>query len=104
MREAEIYKALGDPIRLEIVKRLSSKSTSTINELSTNLGISRQGARKQLQVLVDAKVVHLNQRGRQTDVTLDTKTLHIVRTFITKLERQWDERLKALNKYVEESN
>ena len=92
MIEAEIYKALGDPIRLEIVKRLSARSTCTIGELSMNLGISRQGARKQLQVLVDANVVHLKQHGRLTDVTLDTKTLLIARAFITKLEHQWDDR------------
>ena len=101
MIEAEIYKALGDPIRLEIVKRLSARSTCTIGELSMNLGISKQGARKQLQVLVDANVVHLKQHGRLTDVTLDTKTLLIARAFITKLEHQWDDRLEALKKYVE---
>ena len=76
MIEAGVYKALGDPIRLEIVRRLSTRSTSTIGELSTDLGLSRQGARKQLQVLVKANVVHLKQRGRQTDVTLDKNTLH----------------------------
>jgi len=103
MIEAEIYKALGDPIRLEIVKRLSAGSPSTVGELSKNLGISRQGARKQLQVLVNANIVHLSQRGRQTDVTLDTKTLKIARAFIAKLEHQWDDRLDALKKYVEES-
>jgi DNA-binding transcriptional ArsR family regulator len=102
MIEAEIYKALGDPIRLEIVRRLSTGSPNTLGELSRNLGISRQGARKQLQVLVNANVVHLRQRGRQTDVTLDTKTLQVARAFITKLENQWDDRLEALKKYVEE--
>jgi len=56
--EATIYKALGDPIRLEIVKRLAITSTSTVGDILTNLGISRQGARKQLQVLVNANVVH----------------------------------------------
>lgn len=104
MIEAAVYKALGDPIRLEIVVRLSATSTSTVGELSANLGISRQGARKQLQVLANANVVHLTPRGRQTDVTLDTKTLRIARSFISQLERQWDSRLEALKNYVEESD
>ena len=104
MTEAEIYKALGDPVRLEIIKRLSSKSTCTVGELSANLGISRQGARKQLQVLVDADVVHLEQRGRQMDATLNTKSLYIARDFISQLERQWDSRLEALKRYVEDTN
>lgn len=101
MFEAAIYKALGDPVRLEIVRRLSTGSPNTLGELSRNLGISRQGARKQLQVLVDAQVVHLRQRGRQTEVTLDTHTLQIARNFIAGLERQWDERLQALKNFVE---
>ncbi len=104
MREAEIYKALGDPIRLEIVHRLSASSVSTVGELSKNLGISRQGARKQIQVLVDANVVHLEQQGRQTKVTLDTNTLQLARAFIVKLERKWDERLEALKEYVESND
>lgn len=104
MIEAEIYKALGDPIRLEIVKRLATRATCTIGEISTDLGISRQGARKQLQVLVNANVVHLTQRGRQTDVALDTKTLEIARAFISQIERQWDARLEALKLFVEKQN
>lgn len=46
MIEAEIYKALGDWIRLEMIKRLASGSPYTINELSKNLGVSRQGREK----------------------------------------------------------
>ena len=101
MIEAEIYKALGDPIRLEIVQRLSKKSSCTIGELSTNLGVSRQGARKQLQVLVRANVARLAQSGRETHVTLDTKALKVAQSFIERLEIQWDDRLEALKSYVE---
>lgn len=101
MIEAEIYKALGDPTRLKIVMRLAGESTSTIGRLSRNLGISRQGARKQLQVLVAANVVHLIPQGRETQVVLDTATLQLARKFISKLENQWDQRLAALKNLVE---
>ncbi|WP_338056766.1 ArsR/SmtB family transcription factor [Saccharophagus degradans] len=103
MNEAAIYKALGDPIRLEIVKRLSTESTCTIGELSTNLDVSRQGARKHLQVLVSANVLILEQIGRQTDVSLNKHSLKIARDFIAQLERQWDNRLETLKHYVEGS-
>ena len=104
MIEAEIYKALGDPSRLEIVRRLSRQPSCTIGELSTDLGMSRQGARKQIQVLQDAKLVHLTQRGRQKDVTLDRQTLHKAMAFIAQLERQWDLHLESLKMYVEDSD
>ena len=104
MIEAEIYKALGDPVRLEIVKRLASGTPYTIGELSKNLGVTRQGARKQLQVLVSAKVVNLSTKGRETEVVLDTTKLEIARQFIAKLEYQWDQRLQALKSFTEEKS
>ena len=104
MNEAAIYKALGDPVRLEMVKRLAARNDCTVGELSANLGISRQGARKQLQVLVEANVVHLLQHGRQTKVSLDAGTLHAAQAFIARLERQWDERLQGLKQFVEGAN
>ena len=102
MLEAKIYKALGDPVRLEIVTRLANQSSYTIGELSKNLGVSRQGARKQLQVLASANVVQLIKKGRETEVTLDTQKLRIARDFISQIEQQWDQRLKALKLFVED--
>ena len=101
MTEADIYKALGDPIRLEMVRRLANGAPHTIGELSQDLGVSRQGARKQLQVLVAADVVYLKQQGRETQVSLDTRTLQVARKFIAKLEQQWGARLTALKNIVE---
>ncbi|NMH61120.1 ArsR/SmtB family transcription factor [Alteromonas ponticola] len=99
--EAEIYKALGDPIRLEIVKRLSSKRSCAIGELCQDLGISRQGARKQLQILVNANIASLNSVGRETKVALDIKSLQQAQRFISQLEKVWENRLLALKDFVE---
>lgn len=104
MIEAEIYKALGDPVRLEILRRLASGSSYTIGELSKNLGVSRQGARKQLQVLVSVNVVKLSSKGRETQVSLDTSNLRLAAQFISKLESQWDQRLEALKNLVEDQS
>ena len=101
MKELAVYKALGDPIRLKMVKRLASGEPATIGELSQNLGVSRQAARKQLEVLVSAEVAKLMPEGRQTRVVLDFATLKKARDFITQIERQWDQRLGALKDFVE---
>ena len=86
MKEVNIYKALGDPIRLEMVKRLAGGSPLNISEVSKGLGVSRQGARKQLQVLVAADVVRLKPQGRGTLVNLDPATLKTAQQFISGLE------------------
>lgn len=103
MEEFEIYKALGDPIRLQIVKRLSDKQPLILSNLLKDLGVTRQGARKQLQVLVDSRVVRLHPRGRETEVTLEVDALYKARDFISKLEEKWDKHLSDLKKYVESS-
>ncbi|MDQ3014688.1 MAG: helix-turn-helix domain-containing protein [bacterium] len=103
MTEAQIFKALGDPLRLKIVKRLSDGSTYTIGSLTKDLGISRQGARKQIQVLASSKIVQLKPKGREVNVFLDVKSLKLGRNFIANLESQWDKRLKKLKEFVEKS-
>tara|TARA_R110000868_G_scaffold216330_1_gene466441 strand:- start:25 stop:336 length:312 start_codon:yes stop_codon:yes gene_type:complete len=101
VQAVQIFKALGDPVRLEIVKRLSNGSSYTMNNLSKDLGVSRQGARKQIQVLLSAKVVNLEPVGRETLVSLDLSSLELARTFISNIEEQWDQRLMALKNFVE---
>lgn len=99
---AQIFKALGDPVRLQIVQRLSNGAAVCMGELSKDLGISRQGARKQIQALVSAKVVQLRPAGREVKVQLDPATLQQGRDFITALEAQWGERLQALKQFAEQ--
>ena len=101
MAAAEIFRALGDPIRLEMVQRLTRGSRCTITAISAGLGITRQGARKHLQVLADARVVALQPEGRDVLVSLEPESLDQAKLFIAELERRWGSRLDALRRFVE---
>ncbi len=103
MIESQIFKALGDPLRLKIVVRLSDGSTRTLGDITKGLGITRQGARKQVAVLADAKIVRLKPQGREVKVTLDMDSLRMGKDLITQLENQWDKRLRRLKNLVEKS-
>jgi DNA-binding transcriptional ArsR family regulator len=103
MNTAQVFQALGDPVRLEMVQRLSRQQPCTIAEVSQGLGITRQGARKHLQVLVDARLAVLEPHGREVHVQLSPVGIDHVRAFLDKLERQWDRRLTALKRFVESS-
>jgi DNA-binding transcriptional ArsR family regulator len=100
-RAAEIFRALGDPARLEMVKRLAPGKPLTIAALSHGLGMSRQGARKHLQVLADARLVALRPKGRDVHAELDPEILSAANAFIAEMEAAWDRRLEALKRYVE---
>ena len=101
MLVVETFKALGDPIRLEMIQRLSDGSHYTVGGLSDGLGLTRQGARKHLQILADVELVSLQIIGRRTEVSLDPTTLAGVKLFIADLELRWDQRLHALREFVE---
>lgn len=101
MPVVEVFRALGDPTRLEMVQRLSDGQAHTITSVSTGLDISRQGARKHLQVLADAKVISIQPKGRDMAVSLQRDTLEQSRAFITELELQWDQRLESLRQFVD---
>ena len=102
MAVVELFRALGDPNRLEMINRLSSGERYTIKTLSKGLEITRQGARKHLQILVDSHLVTLESKGRDTIVSLDQKRFAEGKAFILEMERRWDQRLEALRRVVEE--
>jgi DNA-binding transcriptional ArsR family regulator len=97
----QVFKALSDPVRVEMVNRLAQGSTFTLGNISSGLGITRQGARKHLDVLERAEVVFLHKKGTSTEVTLNTKSLMIMKKFISTLEAKWDQRLLALKEFSE---
>lgn len=104
MATDQIFKALGDPVRLKIVERLSSGSPHTIGSLTENLNISRQGARKQMQVLESAGIIYFKPSGREVRVGLDIAKLEKGKAFIANLEMQWDRRLQKLKEISEEGS
>ena len=101
IEEAQIFKALGDPLRLIIVKRLSDGSTYTLGDITAGLGMTRQGARKQIRVLESANLVHLKPNGREVNVTLNIKQFKSGKDFIEDLETKWDKRLSKLKDFLE---
>src|SRR5258708_31987180 len=103
MVEAKLFRALGDPTRLEMVRRLSVGEVHTITSVLSGLKISRQGARKHLQILADAKVITLEPKGRDTSIRLKRDTLEHGKSFIAELERRWDKRLEALRQFVDDA-
>jgi len=101
MPVVDVFKALGDPIRLEIVQRLSAGTTYTLASVSSELGITRQGARKHVDVLVKAHLVTLKAQGREVSVHLEKDSLEKAKAFIAELEKRWDKRLLVLKEFVE---
>jgi DNA-binding transcriptional ArsR family regulator len=60
-----VFKALGDPVRRQLLDRLRMRDGQTLGELCDGLGMSRQGVSKHLAVLEAANLVVARKQGRE---------------------------------------
>lgn len=101
MSALALFKALGEPTRLEIVVRLSIQNSQTITSLSRGLHLTRQGVRKHMKILEDAEILVLIPHGRETIVQLDKRAFGAGKKFIEKMETHWGKRLGKLKDVLE---
>ncbi len=100
--EAHLFAALGDPIRLSLVRRLSRTSPLSITELAEGARITRQAITKHLRVLEHTGIVRSKRHGRQSLYEFTPDCLADIRRFLDRVSAQWDDALKRLKAYVED--
>jgi DNA-binding transcriptional ArsR family regulator len=90
----EVFKALADPSRRELLDRLFKKNGQTLGELAAGLSMSRQAVSKHLAILEVANLVATHRKGREKLHYLNPLPIHdIADRWIGKYERG---RLRAL--------
>jgi DNA-binding transcriptional ArsR family regulator len=91
----EVFKALADASRRELLDRLRGENGQTLNELCARLTMSRQAVSKHLTILEEANLVATVRRGREKLHYLNPVPIHeIGERWIGKFERS---RLQALS-------
>jgi DNA-binding transcriptional ArsR family regulator len=91
----EVFKALADASRRELLDRLRAENGQTLNELCVRLTMSRQAVSKHLTILEEANLVATVRRGREKLHYLNPVPIHeIAERWIGKFERS---RLQALS-------
>ena len=61
----DIFKALADPCRRELLDRLTEENGQSLGALCKRMSISRQGVTKHLGILEEANLVVTVWRGRE---------------------------------------
>jgi DNA-binding transcriptional ArsR family regulator len=100
--ETQIFTALADPMRRQLLFNLAENSPKTATQLAREYStITRQGILKHLNVLEDAGLVSVQQQGREKRYTLKPESLADVEQWINALSAKWDERLLRLKTLLE---
>jgi ArsR family transcriptional regulator len=74
---AEIFKALGDPTRVKIIRLLSSKrSVLCVGALAHRLGISQPAVSQHLRILKNAGILEAHRLGFHMHYVFNPTLLH----------------------------
>lgn len=90
-----IFRALADPTRREMLRRLSS-GRQRIGDLAEPFAMSLAGASKHVKVLENAGLVRRSVRGRTHWCELDASHLAEVHEWLNYYKRFWNRSLDTL--------
>ena len=102
MTNHELFAALGDATRLEVLNRLATSGPATATELSSGLPISRQAVAKHLTALNEVGLVERRRVGREVRFSFDPTPLDGVVDWARGVGAEWDRRLDRLRKKIED--
>lgn len=100
----QVFTALADPTRREILATLAAGGPATATDLADRLPITRQAIAKHLVLLTDAGLVTAEPgERRRIRYRLRSTPVQVAQQFLAALAHDWDDRLQALQEHLDRS-
>jgi DNA-binding transcriptional ArsR family regulator len=96
-----VFHALSDSTRRSILRDVST-GEKTVGEVARPYAMSLAAVSKHLKVLEDAELIARQRRGSFQLVKLRAKSLKPAEEWLAFYERFWNERIDALQSYLED--
>lgn len=102
-RTDELFRVLSDPTRRAILDLLAQHDVLTVSELAAHFPtLVRSGISKHLMALREAELVYAVKQGREQHYRINAETMaELLKPWVSKYEKYWDERLQRLRKAAE---
>lgn len=97
----DVWAALGDPTRLEVLNALLRAGSATASRLADDVPVTRQAVTKHLVVLEAAGLVARARVGREVVFTVQDAALERARRRLADIAAEWDRRLADLKDIAE---
>ncbi len=98
---SSVFRALGDPMRLEVLRLLGESEGETTSGLARRLPITRQGVSKHVAVLSEAGLVTGEPRGRAVIYRVRPDVMTEAARWLERAGAAWDVRLDRLREHLE---
>ena len=95
---SDVFHALADPTRREVVRLLSERGEMSASALARELPVSRQAIAKHLGVLRDAGLADVQREGREARYRFEPAPLGDAMTWMAETGARWDDRLERLRR------
>jgi DNA-binding transcriptional ArsR family regulator len=96
----DVYQAIADPTRRAIINMIASQPHN-VNTIAENFDVSRQAISLHIQILIDCGLVAVKQQGRDRFCEAQLDKLSEVSMWVDQYRQHWEDKLDALEKYVE---
>src|ERR1700722_8262630 len=95
----DVFQAIADPTRREILGLISAKSLN-LNSVAENFEVSRPAISKHIKILTECGLITIEQRGRERYCEAKLDKLHEVSDWIEQYRKFWEEKLDSLEIYL----
>ena len=101
----EVFKALADPTRRQLLDELFRHDSQTLRELDGRLPMTRFGVMQHLNVLEEAHLITTKRRGREKLHFLNPVPIRLVHDrWVSKYAQPWAATLTGIKKRLEDEN
>lgn len=97
----ELWSALGDPTRRQVLDLLLADGVGTPTTLSDQLTVTRQAVTKHLGVLSRVGLVHATPSGREKLYQIDQAQFERAVAQLAAVSTAWDARLRRIKRIAE---
>jgi len=96
----DVFQAIADPTRREIIQLLSKQSLN-VNAVADNFDISRPAISRHVRILTECGLLVIRRQGRERYCQADLRKLKQVSDWTDRYREFWTKKLDALEEFLE---
>jgi DNA-binding transcriptional ArsR family regulator len=100
MMRRDVFQAIADPTRREIMALLASQPLN-LNALADNFNISRPAVSQQIKILTECGLVAIRQQGRERYCEAKFDGLQEIADWVEQYRKFWSSKFEALDDLLE---
>ncbi len=101
MVRRDVFQAIADPTRREIINLLAHKSLN-LNAVAERFDVSRPAISKHIKILTECGLITITQQGRERYCEAKLDKLSEVSDWVEEYRKFWEAKLDSLEIYLNE--